>query len=116
MTRTEYIPREVFEPLLDTLKGTDGVDILRETAHWLIEELIELDVSKEIGADRYHRGLVPSQMKLQTPHFQCMADSSFGSTLMVHFQSRTRGTVRRSEFHSVCPRVHDVSCWVPTQG
>jgi len=55
MARTEYIPREVLESLLDTLKGTDDVDVLRETAHWLIQELIELDVSKEIGADRYQR-------------------------------------------------------------
>ena len=28
---------------------------MKETAHWLIQELIELDVSDEIGADRYQR-------------------------------------------------------------
>ena len=55
MARTEYLPREVLESLLDTMKDTDDVDVLRETAHWLIQELIELDVSREIGADRYQR-------------------------------------------------------------
>ena len=55
MARTEYIPREVLQSLLHTMKNTEDVDVLKETAHWLIQELIELDVSDEIGADRYQR-------------------------------------------------------------
>ena len=55
MARTEYIPRGVLESLLHTMKNTEDVDVLKETAHWLIQELIELDVSDEIGADRYQR-------------------------------------------------------------
>ena len=51
----EHLPREVLQSLLKTLKDTDDVDVLRETAHWLVQELIEVDVSCEIGAERYQR-------------------------------------------------------------
>lgn len=55
MARTEHIPREVLESLLDELKDSEDIDVLRETARWLIQELIELDVSRKVGADRYQR-------------------------------------------------------------
>jgi len=45
----------VLNSLLEIVKQTDDVDVLRETAHWVIQELIEADVSEQIGARRYER-------------------------------------------------------------
>jgi len=55
MASTDQLPHEVLEFLLESVKQTDDVDVLRETAQWLIQQLIEADVSQQIGAKPYER-------------------------------------------------------------
>lgn len=53
IARTESIPNEVLEFLLEKLMTTVDIDTLWETSRWLVQELIELDISREIAADHY---------------------------------------------------------------
>lgn len=76
MARADYIPREVLESLLDTLKDSDDIDVFRETAQWLIQELIELDVSRAVGADRYQRN--DSRRTYRNGSRQRMLDTRLG--------------------------------------
>ena len=41
--------------LLAALQAGEGVDLVRELARWALQELIEVEASQEIGADRYER-------------------------------------------------------------
>lgn len=41
--------------LLDALRVGEGVDLIREIARWVLQELIETEASEAIGAGRYER-------------------------------------------------------------
>lgn len=47
------IPRSMLQSLLEQIKITEDVDVLRETAQWVLQQLIEADVSHRIGADKH---------------------------------------------------------------
>ena len=51
----ELIPHSVLTNLLEVVKQTQNVDLLRETAQWLLQQLIEADVTERIGAGYYER-------------------------------------------------------------
>ena len=44
----ELIPHSVLTNLLEVVKQTQNVDLLRETAQWLLQQLIEADVTERI--------------------------------------------------------------------
>jgi hypothetical protein len=41
--------------LLDALRVGEGVDLIREIARWVLQELIEAEAAEKIGAGRYER-------------------------------------------------------------
>lgn len=41
--------------LLDALRVGEGVDLIREIARWVLQELIETEATQQIGAGRYER-------------------------------------------------------------
>ncbi len=41
--------------LLDALRVGEGVDLIREIARWVLQELIETEATEKIGASRYER-------------------------------------------------------------
>lgn len=47
------IPRSMLQSLLKQIKITEDVDVLRETAQWVLQQLIEVDVSHQIGAEKH---------------------------------------------------------------
>jgi len=49
------IPRTMLKNLLDQLRLTEDVDVLRETAEWMAQQLMETDVTEQIGAARFER-------------------------------------------------------------
>lgn len=49
------IPRSMLQSLLEQIKITEDVDVLRETAEWVLQQLIEADVSERIGAEKHER-------------------------------------------------------------
>ena len=49
------IPRAMLESLLETIRITEDVDVLRETTEWAVQQLLEADVADQIGADKYER-------------------------------------------------------------
>lgn len=49
------IPQAVFENLLTQIRSSEDVDVLRETAVWTIHQLMEADVTQQIGAERYEQ-------------------------------------------------------------
>lgn len=51
----DTIPRSMLQFLLEQVKITEDVDVLRETARWVLQQLIEADVSQRIGAEKYQR-------------------------------------------------------------
>jgi len=53
MASTDYIPHELLKSLLEMIRMTDDVDVLRDSTQWLIEQLLEADVTQQIGASRY---------------------------------------------------------------
>ena len=48
-------PMMTLSDLLDKVQETDDVDFLRETVSWLVQALMDEEVSARIGADRYER-------------------------------------------------------------
>lgn len=55
MALKEIIPHSVLKEMLNTVKETDDIDVLRESVQWLIQQLIEADVTEQIGAGPYER-------------------------------------------------------------
>lgn len=51
----KIIPRSMLQSLLEQIKITEDVDVLRETAQWVLQQLIEADVSHQIGAEKHER-------------------------------------------------------------
>jgi len=51
----ERVPRAILENLLEMVRSTDELDVLRETAQWTLQQLIEADVARQIGAERHER-------------------------------------------------------------
>lgn len=51
----DKILRGALEHLLATVRCTDDLDVLRTTAEWTIQQLIEADVADKIGAARHER-------------------------------------------------------------
>jgi putative transposase len=49
------IPRSMLNSLLETIRNTEDVDALRETTEWALQQLIEADVSEQIGAEKHER-------------------------------------------------------------
>lgn len=49
------IPHSVLMHLLTYIRTSQDVDVLRETAEWIIQQLIEADVAHQIGAQRYQQ-------------------------------------------------------------
>jgi putative transposase len=41
--------------LLDALRVGEGIDLIREIARWVLQELIETEAAEQIGAGRYQR-------------------------------------------------------------
>lgn len=52
---TGSLSNDQLEHMLQLVRATDEVDVLQETCEWLINELMELDVSQEIQAERYEQ-------------------------------------------------------------
>lgn len=51
----DMIPHAILKNLLEQIRITDDVDVLRETAEWIVQQLIEADVTEAIGAGRHER-------------------------------------------------------------
>lgn len=51
----DMIPHVVLKNLLEQIRITDDVDVLRETAEWIVQQLIEADTTEAIGAGRHER-------------------------------------------------------------
>lgn len=51
------IPRAMLQTLLERVQVSDDIDVLRETAEWTLQQLIEADVSNQIGAEKYERAV-----------------------------------------------------------
>ena len=49
------LSNEHLEHMLDLVKSTDEVDVLKETCEWLINELMKQDVTNEIQAEKHER-------------------------------------------------------------
>lgn len=55
MMATNKIPQVVLENLLETILNSNDIDVLREVAQWILQQLVEADVSTKIGAQRYEQ-------------------------------------------------------------
>ena len=53
MASTDYIPHELLESLLEMVRMTDDVDVLKESTLWLLDQLLEADLTRQIGASLY---------------------------------------------------------------
>jgi putative transposase len=49
------IPRSMLSSLLETIRNTKDVDVLRETTEWALQQLIEADVANQIGTEKHER-------------------------------------------------------------
>jgi len=49
------IPQTVLRNLLEQIRISEDIDVLRETAEWTVQQLIEVDVTQQIGAARYEQ-------------------------------------------------------------
>jgi putative transposase len=49
------LSQSALSELLDAFRAGDGVDLIRESVHMVMQELIEAEASERIGADRYER-------------------------------------------------------------
>jgi putative transposase len=49
------LSQSVLSELLDAFRAGDGVDLIRDAVRLVLQELIELEASEEIGAGRYER-------------------------------------------------------------
>jgi putative transposase len=47
------IPQSVFTTLLESVRVSEDIDVLRETAEWALQQLIEADVTEKVCAGRY---------------------------------------------------------------
>jgi putative transposase len=47
------IPQSVFTTLLESVRVSEDIDVLRETAEWALQQLIEADVNEKVCAGRY---------------------------------------------------------------
>lgn len=51
----EIIPHDLLKNLLESVKATQDVDVLKEAVEWITQQLIEADATEQIGAGRYER-------------------------------------------------------------
>lgn len=51
----EIVPHDLLKNLLELVKTTQDADVLKETAEWITQQLIEADATEQIGAGRYER-------------------------------------------------------------
>lgn len=51
----DKIPHAVLKNLLEQIRLTDDIDVLRETAEWTVQQLMEADVTEQIKAGRHER-------------------------------------------------------------
>lgn len=51
----QSIPHTALETLLMMVRATDDVDVLRQTAEWTVQQLMEADAAIRIGAGRHER-------------------------------------------------------------
>jgi putative transposase len=49
------LSQSVLSELLDAFRAGEGVDLLRDAVHLVLQELIEVEAAEVIGADRYQR-------------------------------------------------------------
>src|SRR4051812_36571487 len=49
------LPQSALSELLDAFRAGDGVDLIRDAVRLVLQELIELEATREIGAARYER-------------------------------------------------------------
>jgi transposase-like protein len=49
------LPQSVLSELLDAFRAGEGVDLIRDAVRIVLQELIELEATEEIGAGRYER-------------------------------------------------------------
>ncbi len=49
------LSQSVLSELLDALRAGGGVDLVRDAVRLVMQELIEVEVTERIGADRYER-------------------------------------------------------------
>jgi putative transposase len=49
------LSQSALSELLDAFRAGDGVDLIRESVHMVMQELIEAEATERIGADRYER-------------------------------------------------------------
>ncbi|HHW11362.1 MAG TPA: hypothetical protein GXX29_15510 [Firmicutes bacterium] len=51
----EIVPQDLLKNLLELVKATQDVDVLKEAAEWITQQLIEADATEQISAGRYER-------------------------------------------------------------
>src|SRR5207253_5849150 len=49
------LPQSALSELLDAIKAGEGLDLVRRGVALVLQELIELELSQTIGAERYER-------------------------------------------------------------
>ena len=49
------LSKSVASELLEAFRAGEGVDLIRESVRLVMQDLIEVDVAEQIGADRYER-------------------------------------------------------------
>jgi hypothetical protein len=49
------LPQSVLSELLEAFRAGEGVDLIRDAVRIVLQELIELEATEEIGAGRYER-------------------------------------------------------------
>ena len=49
------LSQSVLSELLDAFRAGEGVDLVRDAVRWVMQELIEVEATERIGADRYER-------------------------------------------------------------
>ncbi len=49
------LSQSVLSELLDAFRAGEGVDLIRDAVHLVLQELIEVEATDVIGAERYQR-------------------------------------------------------------
>ena len=61
------LDQSVLSELLDAFRTGEGLDLIKEAAALVCQELIEVELTAQIGADRYERTSSPEQRAQRAP-------------------------------------------------
>ena len=61
------LSQSVVSELLDAFRAGEGVDLIRDAVQLVLQELIEVEATEQIGAGRYERSRHPRHRPQRSP-------------------------------------------------